>query len=99
MGTVAGVLIADYWLVRRKKLQLEDLYLSKGLYTYRAGWNTRAVAATAVGCFLAWGGLAIPTLAPIADYGWFVGAFGAAITYLVAYKWFAPHRHVEVAPG
>src|SRR5205085_3984948 len=26
MGTVAGVLIADYWLVRRKKLQLEDLY-------------------------------------------------------------------------
>jgi NCS1 family nucleobase:cation symporter-1 len=97
MGTVAGVLIADYWLVRRRKLQLEDLYLSKGSYTYRSGWNTRAVAATAVGCFLAWGGLLIPKLAPIADYGWFVGAFGAAITYLAANKWFAPHR-VEVAP-
>jgi NCS1 family nucleobase:cation symporter-1 len=98
MGTVAGVLIADYWLVRRRKLQLEDLYLGKGAYTYRAGWNTRAVAATAVGCFLAWGGLAIPALAPIADYGWFVGAFGAAITYLAAYKWFAPHPRVEAAP-
>src|SRR5258707_10240971 len=35
MGTVAGVLIADYWFVRKKKLSLEDLYLSKGLYGYR----------------------------------------------------------------
>jgi NCS1 family nucleobase:cation symporter-1 len=99
MGTVAGVLIADYWLVRRKKLQLEDLYLAKGVYTYRGGWNSRAISATAIGCFLAWGGLAIPSLAPLVDYGWFVGAFSAAITYLVASKWFAPRQHIEVAPG
>src|SRR5439155_9097063 len=65
MGTVAGVLIADYGLVRRKKLQLEDLYLVKGVYTYRGGWNTKAVSATFVGCLLAWGGLLIPALAPL----------------------------------
>jgi NCS1 family nucleobase:cation symporter-1 len=100
MGTVAGVLIADYWLVRRRKLQLEDLYLAKGVYTYRAGWNSRAITATAIGCFLAWAGLAIPSLAPLVDYGWFVGAFSAAVTYLVASKWFAPRPHIEVAaPG
>jgi NCS1 family nucleobase:cation symporter-1 len=96
MGTVAGVLIADYWLVRRGKLQLEDLYLPKGVYTYRGGWNTRAVVATAVGCFLAWGGLAIPAMAPLVDYGWFVGAFGAALSYLIAQRWFAPQRHIDV---
>jgi nucleobase:cation symporter-1, NCS1 family len=96
MGTVAGVLIADYWIVRRKKLALEDLYLPSGVYAYRGGWNSRAVAATAIGCFLAWGGLAIPAMAPLVDYGWFVGAFGAAISYLVAYRWFPAKGHIEV---
>ncbi len=96
MGTVAGVLIADYWLVRRRKLQLEDLYLARGRYTYRGGWNTRAVVATAIGCLLAWGGLAIPSLAPLVDYGWFVGAFSAAASYLIANRWFAPKPHIEV---
>ncbi len=96
MGTVAGVLIADYWLVRRTKLNLEDLYLPNGVYTYRAGWNSRAVSATAVGCFLAWGGLAIPGMAPLLDYGWFVGAFGAAATYLIAHRFFPAQRHIEV---
>src|SRR5476651_677973 len=46
MGTVAGVLIADYWLLRNRRLKLEDLYLVNGAYTYRAGWNVRAVIAT-----------------------------------------------------
>ncbi|HVI38098.1 MAG TPA: cytosine permease, partial [Gaiellales bacterium] len=99
MGTVAGVLIADYWLLRRRKLHLEDLYLPKGRYSYRGGWNSRAVVATAIGCFLAWGGLAIPPLAPLLDYGWFVGAFGAALSYLVAQRWFAPKQQVEVSPA
>ena len=96
MGTVAGVLIADYWLVRHKKLQLEDLYLPKGVYTYRGGWNSRAISATAIGCFLAWGGLAIPALSPLVDYGWFVGAFSAGVTYLIAHRWFPAQRHIEI---
>jgi NCS1 family nucleobase:cation symporter-1 len=86
MGTVAGVLIADYWIVRKSNLRLEDLYLQKGAYTYRSGWNPRAVAATAIGCFLAWGGLLIPSLAPLVDYGWFVGAFASALSYLALEK-------------
>ena len=99
MGTVAGVLIADYWIVRRKKLALEDLYLPAGAYAYRGGWNSRAVAATAVGCFLAWGGLAIPAMAPLVDYGWFVGAFGAATSYLIAYRWLPANKVDSTAPA
>ncbi len=74
LGSIAGVLIADYWLVRRKELVLGDLYRTKGTY---AGWNWRAVAATLLGCFFAWIGLIIPTLRPLYDYAWFVG-FGVA---------------------
>src|SRR3954465_3540116 len=41
LGSIAGVLIADYWLVRRQHLQLEDLYLRDGVYTYTRGWHLR----------------------------------------------------------
>jgi NCS1 family nucleobase:cation symporter-1 len=77
LGSIAGVLIADYWLVRRRRLQLEDLYLTDGAYTYRSGWNPKAVVATLLGCALAWGGLVVPALKPLYDYAWFVG-FGVA---------------------
>jgi len=73
LGSIAGVLIADYWIVRRKRLRLEDLYLAHGEYTYHRGWNWRAVVATLGGCALAWGGLVIPWLAPLYSYAWFVG--------------------------
>jgi NCS1 family nucleobase:cation symporter-1 len=78
LGSIAGVLIADYWLVRRRELQLEDLYLAGGAYE---GWNWRAIVATLVGCALAWGGLIIPALKLLYDYAWFVGFFGAAAVY------------------
>jgi len=74
LGSIAGVLIADYWLVRRKNLDLGDLYRTQGSYS---GWNWRAVVATLLGCFFAWIGLIIPMFRPLYDYAWFVG-FGVA---------------------
>ena len=50
------MLIADYWIVRRTQLQLEDLYLSDGVYRYTAGWHLPGVIATVAGCAAAWGG-------------------------------------------
>jgi NCS1 family nucleobase:cation symporter-1 len=77
LGSIAGVLIADYWVVRRAELDLEGLYLPDGAYRYASGWNWKGVAATLAGCALAWGGLVFPPLKPLYDYAWFVG-FGAA---------------------
>lgn len=79
LGSIAGVLIADYWIVRRRQLQLEDLYLTGGAY---GGWNVRAIVATAIGCALAWGGLVIPAMKPLYDYAWFVGFFAASAAHL-----------------
>ena len=91
LGSIAGVLIADYWLVRDKKLALADLYLEKGEYRYKAGWNWRAVVATAAGCFFAWGGLVIPVLKPLYDYAWFVG-FGVAFAVHYLLMKFLPQQ-------
>jgi NCS1 family nucleobase:cation symporter-1 len=83
LGSIAGVLIADYWVVRGTRLKLEDLYLPDGTYRYRGGWNLKAVAATLLGCALAWGGWVVPALKPLYDYAWFVGFGAAFVVYIV----------------
>ncbi|WP_225835780.1 NCS1 family nucleobase:cation symporter-1 [Streptomyces sp. NK08204] len=56
LGTVAGILVADYWIVRRTRLALGELYQPGGRYWYTGGWNLRAVAAFVIGGVLAVGG-------------------------------------------
>jgi nucleobase:cation symporter-1, NCS1 family len=80
LGSIAGVLIADYWLVRRCELRLEDLYLADGAYR---GWKWPAIAATLIGCALAWSGLVVSSLKPLYDYAWFVGFFASGLAYVV----------------
>jgi NCS1 family nucleobase:cation symporter-1 len=98
LGSIAGVLIVDYWIVRRKQLALADLYLPDGAYTYNAGWNWRAVIATLLGCAAAWIGLIVPALRPLYDYAWFVGFGVAAVAHLVLMK-AVPPEPVAVAPA
>jgi len=83
LGSIAGVLIADYWIVRKKTLRLEDLYLTDGAYRYSDGWHVAGVLATLAGCAAAWGGLVIPAIRPLYDYAWFVG-FGVALAVYLA---------------
>ncbi|MFG2889060.1 NCS1 family nucleobase:cation symporter-1 [Streptomyces sp. NPDC048248] len=94
LGAVAGILIADYWIVRRTLLDLADLYRPDGRYWYARGWNWRAVAAFGVGGLLAVGGSysqpgkgpfpadgLVPALKPLADYGWAVGLTASLLLY------------------
>jgi len=72
-------MICDYYLVRRRSLLVDDLYLRGGAYEYAGGVNWRAVAALALGAGVALAGLAIPTFRFLYDYSWFVG-FGVSFT-------------------
>ncbi len=81
LGAIAGVLVVDYWLIRRTKLVLADLYKREGVYSYTKGVNVAAVVSTIAGCALAWVGLVIEPLRILFDYAWFVGAFGAGGVY------------------
>jgi NCS1 family nucleobase:cation symporter-1 len=83
LGSIAGVLIADYFFVRKTKLVLADLYKSDGAYR---GWNQAAVIATLLGCAAAWIGLVVPSLAPVYDYAWFVGFGVSAGAYMALSK-------------
>jgi NCS1 family nucleobase:cation symporter-1 len=77
LGSVAGVLITDYWLIRKTELDLPSLYTETGVYRYRSGWNPAAVIATLAGFAIALLGAFWPAMAMIYDWSWFVG-FGVA---------------------
>jgi nucleobase:cation symporter-1, NCS1 family len=49
LGAIGAVMIMDYWIVRRRNLDLEDLYKLDGRYAYSGGWNWRAIIAVFVG--------------------------------------------------
>ena len=82
LGSIAGVLIADYWIVRRTDLELQDLYLPDGVYRYSGGWHLPGAIATLAGCAAAWSGLVFPPLRPLYDYAWFIGFAMSALVYL-----------------
>ena len=107
-GAIAGVIIADYWLIRRTKIRLADLYRANGIYRYARGWNWRAVVAFALGAVIAVGGAysspagsgpfpvdgIIPFLRPFYDYSWVAGLIVAFVAYWI-FATFVPAREAE----
>jgi len=73
LGPIAGIMVVDYFVVRRRELAVDDLYLRNGIYRYSGGINYRALAALAAGVGAALLGLAAPALRWLYDYAWFVG--------------------------
>jgi NCS1 family nucleobase:cation symporter-1 len=92
LGPVAGIMICDYYLIRRRNLIVDDLYLRGGIYEYSAGFNWRAVAALGLGAGIALAGLVIPAARFLYDYSWFVGFIVSSFTYygLMARRYYAP---------
>ncbi len=82
LGPVAGIMICDYFVLRRRVLSLNDFYVRGGIYEYSRGFNWRAVAALLAGAALALLGLVVPRVRFLYDYSWFV-SFG--ISFAVYY--------------
>jgi nucleobase:cation symporter-1, NCS1 family len=48
MGALGGILIADYWVIRKQRLSLPDLFKENGIYSYSGGVNPRAIIALVI---------------------------------------------------
>jgi NCS1 family nucleobase:cation symporter-1 len=82
LGPIAGIMIADYFVLRHCQLDLDALYRAEGVYSYTGGINWRAVYALVAGIIVALTGLVVRPLRPLYDYAWFVGFFVAGAVYL-----------------
>ncbi len=89
LGPICGILVVDYWWLRRRVLVVDDLYRRGGAYEYTGGWNRAAVVGTVLGVlpnlpgFLHAVGV-VDSVPPIFDalygYSWFIGfAVGTAV--------------------
>src|SRR5205809_6195394 len=94
LGPVAGIMICDYFLLRKRTLQLNDLYLRGGVYEYSKGFNWRAIGALALGAGMALVGLAVPSVRVLYDYSWFVGF---AVSFAGYYALMKFHRQTALA--
>ena len=83
LGPIAGILICDYFVVRKKIVVVEDLYRRGGCYEYSSGFNWRAMAALVAGAGVAFVGLVYQPLRIFYDYAWFVGLFVSFVLYYV----------------
>jgi NCS1 family nucleobase:cation symporter-1 len=98
LGACGGVLIADYYLVRRCRLDLPGLYQSPGPYWYVAGFNPLALIALAAGIAPCLPGFAHavgwfevpPVWSRVYAYSWFVSFGVALITYGILMKGLGP---------
>jgi NCS1 family nucleobase:cation symporter-1 len=80
------IMICDYFVIRRRVLLLDDLYLRDGAYEYSRGFNWLALAALVAGAGTALVGLVVPPLRTLYDYSWFVGFAVSFVTYYVLMK-------------
>ncbi len=86
LGPIAGVLIADYFIVNKRELALKDLYLRNGIYEFTNGFNVKAILALIAGVIVALIGLAVDDLRFLYDYAWFVGFAVAFVVYAAIMK-------------
>jgi len=84
LGPVAGIMVADYFLVRHTRLDTYSLYRRGGMYEYRHGFNLAALIALTAGIAVALVGRFAPSLEWLFKMAWFVGFFlSGAIYYLM----------------
>jgi nucleobase:cation symporter-1, NCS1 family len=109
LGAIGAVMIADYWILRRRRLDLADLYKMEGRYAYSGGWNWRAIAAVLIGVIPVIPGFLRAATTPnfsgvfenptfiegLYNYGLFFTFFVAGATYLLLSM--IPGRTPEVA--
>ncbi len=94
LGPVGGIMIADYYFIRKKILVAEDLYKQTGVYSYSNGLNNKAIIALFAGILPNLPGflvaikvIALGTvplwLSNLYNYAWFVGFFLSGIVYIL----------------
>ena len=98
LGPVGGILIVDYYFIRKKILITEELYNPKGIYSYKNGFNLAAIVALLCGILPNAPGFlttiqAISTdsiphwLSGLYHYAWFVGFGVSGAVYLLMMKY------------
>lgn len=101
LGPVGGIMIADYYFIRKQQLSTGDLYKINGLYTFKNGYNYSAIIALLAGVVPNIPGFlttikvistnSVPAwISDLYNYAWFVGFFISGFAYLLMMRNYRP---------
>ena len=97
LGPVGGIMIVDYFFIRKKELQLDELYKTSGAYSYSKGFNQKAIVALVLGILPNLPGFLLQIkliganvfpgwISQLYNYAWFVGFVVSALLYYILMK-------------
>ena len=103
LGPVGGIMIVDYFFIRRQHLHLNELYEVNGEYTYSGGYHMTAIIALIIGILPNIPGFLVTVnlvpkdsfpewISHLYNYAWFVGFFVSGIIYYVMMR---NHPHAK----
>lgn len=85
LAPLYGILVADYYIVRRREILVDDMFSSDpdGQYFYGNGWNVKAIAAFALAAVFSVATVWVPALGELSGYGWVIGAVLGGTLHIV----------------
>ncbi len=95
-----GILIADYYVIRRQRLDIDAIFRSDAdsAYYYTKGWNRRALVAFVIPTVFAVLTVWLPALEFLLGFGWLIGAFLACVIYWLISRGHRAERHAPNNP-
>jgi len=98
LGPVGGIMIVDYYFIKKQKLIVNELYRLQGSYSYKNGFNNAAIISLVLGILPNLPGFllqvkvisstAFPSwISQLYNYAWFVGFFVSGIIYLAIMRY------------
>ncbi len=96
LAPLYGILVADYYLIRKQRLNVQDLFSSRegGNYYYDGGWNRTALTAFGIAAVFSVGTVWVPALSALSGFGWVIGAVLGGALHVVLMR-----RSEEVETG
>lgn len=90
LAPLYGILIVDYYILRKQELKRDDLYnMQGGDYHYGNGWNDHALVAFCIAAVFSVATVWVPALGQLSGYAWIIGSIlGGVIYYMRSRKSF-----------
>lgn len=97
LGPFFGLIMIDYWLIRRQRLNIPDLYseATDGNYYYRNGVNWQAFYALIPAAVISLVISLVPVFHAVSDFSWIFGAIIAAVLHLILVPKNQAYQHVD----
>ena len=95
-----GILVVDYYLIKRQHIDMNDLFSDKptGAYYYYKGWNIRGLIAFAIGAVFSIATILVPVLSKLEGYGFLMGAAIGGIVYWLLMRPYAVSPNAVIEP-